>query len=643
MPRLHLASLFTQILAIVPVWGAEPFTACDAVIYGATPGGIVTAVRAAREGLHVTLVHHHAHVGGAMSNGLGVFDTIYDGKRAPLLDEVMARVAEHYRAKYGAGSPQHLASTWPVRGTSGARPMFEPHVAERIFEDLLAAEKNITVLREFYPMAAARTGRAVTSVTFRRMNGTDTRTLSAATFVDASYEGDLAAVAGVAMTVGRESRAQYDESHAGRVFLKSKYVTDPKDYFPTAIRTEGLNLRGFRATNGELLPGSTGEGDAAVQAYNFRVCWTRDPENQRPPVSKPARYERDQYLALRDRWGIGGGQPNRKSSWNAPLLIGGNFDYPTGDWVTRRAIAERHRDLALGLLWFLQHDPEVPEQIRTEARHWSLPKDEFVDNGGFPWEMYVREARRLVGRAVFTQNDAMVAPGLGRAPIHGDSIAITEWPLDSHSCHLEVSSGSDHEGKVLLSEETRPGQISYACLLPKEVDNLLVTTCVSSTHVGWGTIRLEPTWMHIAESAAYALALARRERVLPADLPAPMLQRTLVSRGIMISFFNDFDMGSPSAAQRAAQVLGTRGFFPTYHARLDAPLTRAVAAVWATPDGDAMTTALRVSAAEKTAGASPVSAAEFAALTGREWPDAPKGPITRGAACEWLLAHGPDR
>lgn len=609
--------------------------AADVVVYGATPGGIVTAVRAAREGLSVTLVHHHAHVGGMMSNGLGVLDTIYDGKRAPLYDEVCARISEHYRAKYGADSPQHRASLWPDRN-EGRRPMYEPHVAEKIFEEMLAAEQRIEVVREHYPVAAARDGRRVASVTFRHMHRAATRTLEAPAFVDASYEGDLAAVAGVAMTVGRESRAQYGEPHAGRIFLKAKFVSRPQDHFPTAIRTEGLNLRGFRATTEAPLPGSTGEGDLAVQAYNFRVCWTRDPANQIGPVQKPARYERDIYLALRDRWGIGGGNPNQKTSWNTPLLVGGNFAYPTADWPTRHAIAERHKDLALGLLYFLQHDPEVPAALQAEARHWALPKDEFSDNGGFPWEMYVREARRLVGRAVFTEHDGLPAPGLKRTPVHADAIAITEWPMDSHSCHNETVPGSDHEGKVLLSEQTRPGQVGYRMLLPKEIDNLLVTGCVSSSHIGWGTIRLEPVWMHVGESAAYALALAQRARVSPADLPATELQRALVARDVMLTFFNDFDLSAPTAEQRAAQYFGARGFFPDYFARLDQPLTRGIAEVWARPDANATTTARRVATANDDR---PITAAEFARLCGAAPLNASADPITRGAACRWLLGR----
>lgn len=628
MHRFILLALSTALFA-----HAQNPPVPDVVIYGATPGGIVTAVGAARAGLRVTLVHHHAHIGGMMSNGLGVLDTIYDGKRAPLYDEVVARMAEHYRKKYGADSPQHRLATWAPRGST-QRPMYEPHVAEKIFEDMLAAEARVTLVRAHYPTAARRDGGQIVSVTFCRMGGTETRTWSAATFVDASYEGDLAAVAGATMTWGRESRAQYGEPHAGKIFTRASFVTEAKDYFPTAMRTEGLNLRGFRARTGEPLPGSTGEGDRAIQAYNFRVCLTRDPAN-RTPVSKPARYERDLYLALRDRWGVTLGTPNLKTSWNAPLLVAGNFDYPDGDWATRHAITERHKDLALGLLWFLQHDPEVPEKMQGEMREWGLPKDEFTDHGGFPWEMYVREGRRLVGRSVFTQHDGMAAEGMRRAPVKTDSIAITEWPMDSHSCHWDKVPGSDHEGKVLLTEESRPGQIAFGCLLPRELKNLLVTGAISSTHIGWGAVRLEPVWMHVGESAAVAIALAKRRAVAVADVPVDLLQRELVARGVMLTFFNDFDLSAPTAEQRAAQYFGARGFFPDYDARLDRPLARALAGVWAKPDATVAATATRAAAANTAS--EPITAAAFATLVGARWERAPAGPVTRGAALAWLF------
>ena len=611
------------LIAFLSCWLLVPFSRAatsertvDVVIYGATPGGIATALRAAREGLKVALVHHHRHVGGMMANGLGVFDTMYDGYRAPIFDDFKAAVLAHY-SQFGPSHPEFRK--------------YEPHVAEQTFEALLAKESNITVQREFFPLTGRRRDRTVTDVTFRSMTSYDLFIWKAAAFVDASYEGDLANVIGVKMTWGREARNVYGEPHAGKIFTKLHPLGNPNFF-----KEEGIGVRMFGLEANAPLAGSTGAGDRAIQAYNFRVCWSQNPEN-RLPVTKPARYERDIYLELRSRWTFTNRVPNGKTSWNAPLLIAGNFDYPEGDWATRRAIAERHRDLATGLLWFLQNDPAVPAKTRDEARNWGLPRDEFKDNGGFPWEMYARETRRLVGRHVFTQHDGVQAPGIKRAPVHSDSIAITEWPLDSHACTLESAQGSDHEGKVLLAQETRPGQIPYRSLLPREVDNLLVTVCVSSSHIGWGTVRLEPVWMHIGESAGYALSLAKQRGIAPAAVPAEALARTLVDHRVMLGLINEHDMKAPTLEQRAAQFMTTRGYFPTYDAKLDTPLSRNVAVVWVTPSEDPTETARLVAHAEANPG-EPITAAEFASLVGRAWPNSPER-LTRGAACAWLYSR----
>ncbi|MSU48045.1 MAG: FAD-dependent oxidoreductase [Opitutus sp.] len=581
----------------------------DLVIYGGTPAGIVTAVRAAREGLSVVLVQYDRHLGGMPSNGLGLFDTLYTGQRAPLTEEVQSGMAKHY-------------------GTTSRKQGYEAHVIEALFERMVAKESRITIVRGYFPASAVRSGRLIKSVSFRKMDQDHVRIMTARAFVDASYEGDLAKIAGAEMITGREGRDQYGEPHAGVVFTKIEPTPPPPD---------DLKLVVFPLMANRLLPGSTGAADRAVQAYNFRVCLTRDPAN-RIAVQKPAHYERDIFLDLRSRWKFTSKLPNQKTSWNAPLLIGGNFDYPDGDWATRRAITERHRDLALGLLWFMQHDEAVPEATRAEAREWGLPKDEFTDNGNFPWQMYVREGRRLVGRHVFTQHDGMAAPGLKRAPIQFDSIAITEWVMDSHSCTTNSVPGSDHEGKVLLSLESRPGQIAYRDLLPKELDNLLVTGCVSSSHVGWGAIRLEPTWMHLAESAGYALVMALKQRVQPADISTDELLRTLVKKGVMITFFNDFDMSQPTPVQEAAQYLGTRGYFPAYDAKLEAPLSAAVAKIWASPARDPRETARLVAQAEN-APFEAMTRADFGRLAGGGWKVDEANRLTRGEACAWLFSQ----
>jgi hypothetical protein len=232
------------------------------------------------------------------------------------------------------------------------------------------------------------------------------------------------------------------------------------------------------------------------------------------------------------------------------------------------------------LIWFLQNDESVKPAQREKFREWGLPKDEFADHGHIPYEMYVREARRIVGRHVFSEHDNSLAPGLDRTPIFPDSIAVTDWYMDSHACTTESSPDFHYDGKLILTEESRPAQIPYRALLPQGVDNLLVPVCLGATHVAWGAVRLEPVWMQTGEAAGFAVALAKREQIPPAKLRPDVLLRTLVERRQLVSFFNDLKVDGPEPWIPAAQYFGTKGFFASYDARLDQPLSEAVAAQW---------------------------------------------------------------
>ena len=225
-------------------------------------------------------------------------------------------------------------------------------------------------------------------------------------------------------------------------------------------------------------------------------------------------------------------------------------------------------------MYFLQNDESVPAATRDGFRRIGLPLDEFPDNDNLPYEIYVREARRIVGRKVFTEHDNIAAAGRARPPIHADSIAFTDWCMDSHDCTTERRPGYDYDGKLILTEESRPAQVPYRCLLPQEIDNLLVPVCLSATHVAWGAVRLEPVWMQIGEAAGFAASLAKQHRTTPGALDADLLVRTLVKKGHLVTFFNEGPL-TP-----AAQYFGTKGFFAGYDARLDEPLTEAVRSVW---------------------------------------------------------------
>jgi hypothetical protein len=558
----------------------------DVIVVGATAPGIVAAVRAAREGLRGALVAAGQHLGGSLPS-LGAVETHYRGNRAPLLQEFIDAVRAHYRATYGANSEQFRACA------GGKMVAFEPKIAEEILEQLAAAEKNLRVFRGYVPVRVEKTGAMLRAVIFEGAG--DTLRLEARAFVEAGYEGDCMKLAGARYRVGREAHSEFDEPRAGRVFTQWLTGQFPRD------AVEGrLNLVTAGATTSEPLGDSTGAGDDNIQSYSYRLCVTDDPANRRLLAEPPEGYAREAFapilltpaekeklslpfhhrfliyslreMAERDHLFHGHALPNRKRSWNATNLTGGGKDYPEASQATRRQIAERHRQHALGLMWFLQNDEAVPTDLRAKAREWGLARDEFADNDNLPHQLYIREARRLVGRAVFCERDALVASDAKRAPVHADSIGITEFSLDSLACTTERQPDTLCDGQLFQMEVSRPGQVPFGVLLPREVDNLLVVTTVSATHVGWGTVRQTPTLMHLAESAAWAIVLAARENVAPANVSVEHLQRTLVEHGVMISFFNDCDMATRAPWVPAVQYFGAKGWFDSYDARPDEKL-----------------------------------------------------------------------
>ncbi|MGV3660576.1 MAG: FAD-dependent oxidoreductase [Prosthecobacter sp.] len=548
----------------------------DLCIYEATPGGIAMAVRAAREGLSVVLVNHNHHLGGILSSGLGVWDTLWEGKRSPIYDEARQAVFDHYKATYGEKSPQYRDS---LPGKSGhTNGKFEPRVIEDILTKLVTQEKNITVIRGFHPAAVQREDALIKTVTFRELEGASEKKITARIFADCSYEGDLAAIAKVPYRVGREARAEFNEPHAGQIFMGA--VKTP--HTPEIARAAGLhgqlNIRKFSGIQKIKEPDSTGGADGNVQAFNYRTILSSDPAN-RLPVGKPAGYDPEK-LKLLEHGSIVSPIPDNKRGWNRPQLVGMQTGYVEADWTGRKKVMDAHWDATMALLYFLQNDPSVEPVRQKSWREFGLAKNEFTDNGHRPYEFYVREARRITGRYIFTQHDAMLAPGLERAPVHEDSVGATEWYLDTHACTPRHIPAALEEGKMMLDVETFPGQVPYRSLLPQGIDNLLVPVCLSCTHVAWGTVRLEPTWMSIAESAGHAAALAIQNKVTPAELNADLLLRKLVTSHVMVSFFNDLDVSADDPRISAAQYFATKGFFAGYNARLDEPLKESTRTAW---------------------------------------------------------------
>lgn len=544
----------------------KPAERYDVVVVGGTASGVACAVRAAREGCTVLLVQHNRHIGGMLANGLMQWDALYGGPRAPAMTELLRNIQKDAIARFGKDSRNHQA----VKYTHEHYPIgwVEPHVMERECHRLIAGEKNVSLLLDRHPVNVVRDGRMISSVKLSCGEA-----VAADVFVDATYEGDLLALAGARYRVGREARDEYGEPHAGKVF------TNIDSHPPQSVVKEGLNLRAYGSRQGSIDPASPHTADGFSQAYNYRFCVSNDPNNRVMVTEPPPGYRREEYVHY-DRKGIGGGTGvNRKTHMNTPILPGENQAYPEASWAQRQKIIERHRDFSLGLIWFLQNDESMKSRW-AQFRQWGLAKDEFTDNGHIPYEMYVREARRLVGRHVISEHDGLVAEGIARAPVHGDSVAVTDWYMDSHSCTTDSRPGFKYDGKLILTEESRPMQVPYRAMLPREVDNLLVPVCLSSTHVAWGALRLEPVWMQTGEAAGWAAALSKKHRATPGMLDPELLMRTLVARRHFVSYFNDIKVDAEDQRIPAAQYFGTKGFFAGYDARLDAPLTLAVKAEW---------------------------------------------------------------
>ncbi len=576
-PSSKLASLLFAFLAFQG--GAS--SAQDVVIYGSTPGGIACAVRSAREGLDVLLVTHAEHVGGLLSSGLSTMDALYAGKRAPIYDELRDSIHAHYANTYGKGSPQHRVSL-----PGDAKAKFEAHVVEHLLDAMLAKESRITLKKGWHPVSVEREGALILSVTFQQMQGRETFTSKARVFADCSYEADLAAVAKAKHRTGRESREEFGEEHAGILYMR--HAPWPPPHVDPAYLAEyrRLDLVHYKRWFDIIRPQSTGAADTAVQAYNMRTVLTKDPAN-RVSASKPANYDREALMRrLRTdvKWteGIPNTKlPNSKTYWNLPELIGSQTAYVEGSWAERQRVTREHVDFTLSLMYFLQNDESIPEATRKKWQEWGLPRDEFADNGHMPYEIYMRETRRIMGRTIFTEHDARPAKDLKRAPVHADSIGITDWFLDSHACTPSKVEGSDWEGELLLNNITAPGQVPWCCLLPEGFDNFIVPVCLSSSHIGWGAIRLEPSWMSYGESAAHAIVLARRDDIVLAQLDSDKLVRHLAQNGLLLSFFNDVRQHTHKPWYAAVQYLGTQGFFGSYDALAGKPLREPLAKVWA--------------------------------------------------------------
>ena len=529
----------------------------DVVVVGGTPAGITAAIAAAREGASVVLLERSEHIGGLPANGLGATDLKTRAATGGLFRKFVGRVRAHYEK---ASGPDSAALRDCKDGYH-----FEPSIAEKILEGMLAEHPGIVVRRrrqfDALPERITREGSRLREIRVVDRDSGRLEAYAAHTFIDATYEGDLAAAAGVPCRLGRESRDEYGEPMAGRI---------------------------YKVWEGEVGEGSTGAADAAIQAYNYRLCLTTDPA-RRVPVSKPASYRREEYASLVDdvrlnRAPVPAGYYHWEHDWeglgrvfNIGRLPGGktdannqhaaflssdlpeeNWPWPTADWAWRDAFATRLRDYTLGLIWFAQNDSELPESYREKAAKWGLAQGEYADNGHFPRQVYVREARRIVGAYTFSARDTLpVGPGL-RPPVHADSVTGSHYDIDSHACHKREPGRVHLEG--FISYPTAPYTVPYRIMVPEAVDRLLVPVAVSATHVGYGSLRMEPCWMALGEAAGLAAILSQRAGTALRDLPVPELQERLLDHGAVLAYVSDVGIGDPRF--RAVQRLVLQGRVP---------------------------------------------------------------------------------
>jgi hypothetical protein len=529
---LRLSLVGTLLLGVAPIvtWpgvasSAEGPRKADVVVYGGSAAGVIASVAAAREDLSVILLEPGRHLGGMVSGGLGATDSGRKQAIGGYSLEFFQRVRDHYVKKYGEDSPQ-------VRLCTGGYH-FEPHVAEAVFHEMLG-ETDAKVVTDAKLAKVRMDGKRIASISTR-----DGRTYEAKVFIDASYEGDLMARAGVSYTVGREGRDQYGETLAG-VQKRSPYHQWP---MPVSAKDPDGNLLPFVQPGP---PGESGAGDKKVQAYNYRLCMTQDRDNQvpfpKPEGYDPARYELlARYLAKRPDVKVGQlmnpvRMPNGKTDTNnnGPFstdYIGANWDYPDADDAKREEIRQDHIRYTQGFFYFLANDPRVPKKLHDEMNTWGLAKDEFTDTGHWPHQLYVRESRRMIGAYVMTEKDIMTDT------TKDDSVGVGTYNTDSH--HVQRVAMPDgtvlNEGDVQV--RVPPYAIAYRSLIPKkeECENLLVPLCMSASHVAYGTIRMEPVYMILGQACGVASALAVGSDKSVQDVDTDKLTSKLLEQKAVLS------------------------------------------------------------------------------------------------------------
>lgn len=535
--------IFILLLATLVLAKAEDLLKADVVVYGDASGGVTAAVQVARMGKTVILVSQYGHLGGLTSSGLGWSDIGNDAILGGISKEFYHRLYQHYQNDHAW--TQESRATFPNegQGVPALNPKtelastFEPKVAEKIFDDM-ARENGVRIIKGRLDLknGTLKNGPRITAIRLE-----DGRLVHGRVFIDASYEGDLLDKAGVSFVIGRESNATYDETGNG--------ITGPRQGNQLPNKIDPYLVQGDPKSG--LLPGvnpdmggEVGDGDHRLQAYCYRMVLT-DVESNRLPIPKPANYDPADYeLFFRS---IEAGQkggffkttlvPNRKTDGNntggiSCDWIGGNYG-PDWNWATldhqeRESLAAKHRDYQLGFLWTLQNHERVPEKIRQDTSRWGLAKDEFTDNGNWPYNLYVREARRMKSDFVMTEKHCRRS-----LPVE-DPVGMGAYTLDSHHVQRFVHKGMvKNEGDIQSHLNGKAYGISYRAIVPREseCDNLLVPWALSASHIAFGSIRMEPVFMILGQSSGTAASLAIDADCAVQEVPYDKLRTRLLKDG----------------------------------------------------------------------------------------------------------------
>lgn len=530
---------FASLIAMVSFWSGgradavdEGSPTYDVVIYGGTSAGVSAAIQTRRMGHSVVLIEPGQHFGGLTVSGLGQTDTGNKAVIGGISREFYQRVRKYYSDPQAWRQEKKAVNTSYNAG-GDAMWTFEPHVAEKIMKDWMAEEGVVCVPGESLNRKSGVSKKGNRIVSIQMKSG---KIFQGRRFIDATYEGDLLAAAGVSYTVGRESNSQYGESLNGVQVRQARHHQFIKPVDPFVIpgdRSSGL-LPGINPNP----PQPDGSADAMVQAYNYRICMTDAPDNK-IPFYKPEGYDPLQHELLLRNFEAGdmrlpmsiGRMPNRKTDLNNNFAvssdwIGMNHHYAEADDETRERILKDHQTYVQGFLWTLAYHPRVPEKIREAASRWGYSKDEFVDNNYFPYWCYIREARRMVGAYVQTELDCR------RIRIAEDSVGMGSYNMDSHHCQRYVTEEGyvRNEGDVQVSPRG-PYVISMRALLPvrEECENLAVPVCLSSSHIAYGSIRMEPVFMILGQSAATACVLSLKNDRPLHDVPYQELREQLLA------------------------------------------------------------------------------------------------------------------